>query len=117
MFTLWENCVLFVKNIFVFLKTYMFIKYEKRHKSYDHGVSAFPRGFEPPTPRLGGECSIQLSYENMYKVFTTMIVLYIDEKYKMVIDFFVYINARPQKGEVADARLWQVKNEAVPAAR
>ena len=26
---------------------------------------ASPRGFEPPTPRLGGVCSIQLSYEDM----------------------------------------------------
>ena len=25
---------------------------------------ASPSGFEPPTPRLGGECSIQLSYED-----------------------------------------------------
>ena len=27
-------------------------------------ILASSRGFEPPTPRLGGECSIQLSYED-----------------------------------------------------
>ena len=26
------------------------------------------RGFEPPTPRLGGECSIQLSYVDNYNM-------------------------------------------------
>lgn len=26
---------------------------------------ASPRGFEPPAPRLGGACSIQLSYEDI----------------------------------------------------
>ena len=26
------------------------------------------RGFEPPTPRLGGECSIQLSYMDVSNI-------------------------------------------------
>ena len=32
---------------------------------------ASTRGFEPPTPRLGGVCSIQLSYVDIYKKFNS----------------------------------------------
>lgn len=33
------------------------------------GALAFPRGFEPPACRLGGDRSILLSYGNKYEVF------------------------------------------------
>ena len=45
-----------------------------------HSFFTSPRGFEPPTPRLGGECSIQLSYEDTQ--LATIILLYFTENYK-----------------------------------
>lgn len=32
---------------------------------YGHYILASLRGFEPPTYRLGGDCSIQLSYKDI----------------------------------------------------
>ena len=41
--------------------------YEKnRHPKGVTIILAPTRGFEPPTPRLGGECSILLSYVGMF---------------------------------------------------
>ena len=42
---------------------------------------ASSRGFEPPTPALGGRCSIQLSYEDK-------------NKYKLIISYFLYLNQK-----------------------
>lgn len=33
---------------------------------------AFVKGFEPPTPALGGRCSIQLSYTNLLRYYTAL---------------------------------------------
>ena len=44
-----------------------------------------PEGIEPPASPLGGERSIQLSYE---RIFNTCIILYILFKFNLSIDFF-----------------------------
>lgn len=38
------------------------------NKGLQHCLLASMRGFEPPTPRLGGVCSIQLSYMDICKI-------------------------------------------------
>ena len=48
------------------------MKYRIRKEAVNPSILAFTafqastRGFEPPTPRLGGECSILLSYVDGY---------------------------------------------------
>ena len=37
------------------------------NKGLQRRFLASQKGFEPPTPRLGGVCSIQLSYWDLYK--------------------------------------------------
>ena len=44
-----------------------------------------PKGIEPPASPLGGERSIQLSYE---RITSTCIILYIQLKFNLSIDFF-----------------------------
>ena len=46
-----------------------------------------PKGIEPPTSPLGGERSIQLSYERICNV---CIILYIPFKFNLTIDFFEF---------------------------
>ena len=44
-----------------------------------------PKGIEPPASPLGGERSIQLSYERNFNIW---IILYIHFKFNLSIDFF-----------------------------
>ena len=51
-----------------------------RHKKISHSTKevtekmACLRRFERPTPALGGRCSIQLSYENIYKILAPNVI-------------------------------------------
>ena len=56
-----------------------FDKNEKTPETLDFtgfsgGVLAFPRWFEHPTYRLGGGRSIQLSYGNIFKIYSILVL-------------------------------------------
>ena len=56
-----RQCLMFISL------SYLKIKKNKRKPGlFSPGQCASTRGFEPPTPRLGGECSILLSYVDVY---------------------------------------------------
>ena len=61
-------CLLSAKPWFYWFSTTILIK-ALLNKGFRRCSLASIRGFEPPTPRLGGVCSIQLSYWDIFKIY------------------------------------------------
>ena len=64
-------CVSKVFDISLYEMSKLPVEMKKRKTKkpwFSAGFLASPRGFEPPTSRLGGARSIQLSYEDLYKI-------------------------------------------------
>ena len=65
------------ENLWFFRFCCFFVKMKKRRKplillGFPAELLAFPRWFEHPTYRLGGGRSIQLSYGNIFKIYSIM---------------------------------------------
>ena len=52
---------------YAFINKKRYVKYVPIYYTFLRTLSPSVRGFEPPTPRLGGECSILLSYTDKHR--------------------------------------------------
>lgn len=50
------------------LQSQLVSKQKRRKPLSDNDCLACQKGLEPPTPALGGECSILLSYKDLYEI-------------------------------------------------